>query len=121
MSKVHFEGIKLNKLSSPVFVGLATLANSFEVAHAGWTAPDKPDNVPTEFDDAILNMTNWILGFVASVAVLAIIWGGVMYLTSAGDTSQAENGKNTIKYGIMGLVICGLAYALVVVIVDTIL
>ncbi len=103
------------------FVNLVALTAFVGNASADWTTPSKPTGVPTEFDAAILNMTNWILGFVGSIAVLAIIWGGVLYLTSAGDESQAESGKKTLKNGILGLVIAGIAYAIVQVIVEDIL
>lgn len=108
-------------ITSFFFVSLLAFAGETANAASKWTAPQQPSGVPISFDTAILNMTNWILGFVASIAVLVIIWGGVNYLTSAGNESQAENGKNTIKYGLMGLIICGIAYALVVVIVTTVL
>ncbi|MFA6097245.1 MAG: hypothetical protein WC788_06475 [Candidatus Paceibacterota bacterium] len=66
-------------------------------------------------------MTNWILGFVASMAVLAIIWGGIKYTYSLGDQNTASEAKKVIKYALMGLVISGISYALVVVFVNTIL
>lgn len=123
MTKNALERMELWKIFSFFFVSLILLASSIGTANAAskWTAPAQPSGVPASFDTAILNMTNWILGFVSSIAVLVIIWGGVNYLTSAGNESQAENGKNTIKYGIMGLVIAGIAYALVTVIVTTVL
>ncbi|MBW6440667.1 pilin [Patescibacteria group bacterium] len=80
-----------------------------------------PDSAPEDFDDAILNLTNWILGFAASIAVLALIWGGVQYMTSAGDTSKAENGKKTVSAGLIGLVLAGIAFAIVKVVVEVIL
>jgi len=86
-----------------------------------WAVPVKPANVPTDFSGALVNMTNWILGFVGLIAVLMIIYGGVLYLTSAGDDSKAENGKKTISYALIGLLIAGFAYAIVKVIVATIL
>ena len=43
-----------------------------------------------------------------------IIWGGVNYLTAAGDEDKAMTGRKTIKYGVMGLVIMGIAYAMIV-------
>jgi len=86
-----------------------------------WATPAKPANVPTDFSGALVNMTNWILGFVGLIAVLMIIYGGVLYLTSAGDDSKAENGKKTISYALIGLLIAGFAYAIVKVIVATIL
>ncbi|MCR5832343.1 MAG: hypothetical protein K6G36_00130, partial [Candidatus Saccharibacteria bacterium] len=35
------------------------------------------------------------------------------YMTSAGDASKVKKGKDTILYGIIGLVIVGLAFAIV--------
>ena len=88
----------------------------------GWAMPDTPPTgVPTEFDNAILNLTNWILGFVAMIAVLAIVWGGVMYIASSGDETKATTGKRIVTYALIGLVIAGIAYALVNVIVTEIL
>lgn len=87
----------------------------------GWVAPTAPASAPQSFDNVIINATNWILGFVGVIAVLMIIWGGFQYLTSAGSQDQARSGKDTIKYALMGLVIAGIAYALVNVIITTIL
>ncbi len=115
--------MRLKHIFSFFFVNFMFLAVFAGKANAAgfWTTPAKPQNVPTDFDTAILNMTNWILGFVGSIAVLAIIWGGVLYLTSVGDENQLESGTKTIKNGVLGLVIAGIAYAVVQVIVDVIL
>jgi len=113
--------MNLKYIFSFFFVNMVLSTTGVASAASKWSAPSKPNSVPTSFDKAILNMTNWILGFVGSIAVLAIIWGGILYLTSAGDESQAETGKKTIKNGLLGLIICGLAYAIVVVLVETVL
>ncbi len=91
------------------------------VLAAGWASPTPPTNAPENFDDAIINLTNWILGFVAMIAILAIIWGGVMYIASAGDETKATTGKRIVTYALIGLVIAGIAYALVNVIITEIL
>lgn len=87
----------------------------------GFIAPDKPGNVPEDFDTAVMNATNWLLGFVAMIGVLAIVWGGINYIASAGNEETAKTAKKTITYGLMGVVIAGFAYAIVKVIVSTIL
>ena len=87
----------------------------------GWAMGTKPTGVPESFDNAVLNLTNWILGFVAMIAVLAIVWGGVMYIASAGDETKATTGKRVVTYALIGLVIAGIAYALVNVIVTFVL
>jgi len=86
----------------------------------GFQSPSQPENVPTSFDQAVINATNWILGFVIMIAVLAVVWGGIQYLTSAGNEDQARSGKKTIQYALTGLVIAGLAYAIINIIVGTI-
>jgi len=89
---------------------------------ADWAMPAiAPGGVTTDLEDAILNLTNWILGFVSMIAVLAIIWGGVMYIGSTGDENKATTGKHIITYALLGLVVAGIAYALVNVIVSIIL
>ena len=86
-----------------------------------WGATCAPGNVPTDIRAAIMNVTNWILGFVAIIATLVVIYGGVLYLTAAGNEESVENAKKTISYGIIGVVICGLAYAIVIVVSTVIL
>jgi len=101
-------------------ISLALFANS-AVALTKWTMPSKPGNVPQDFSKSIINLTNWLLGFVALIAVTAIIWGGINYISSAGDTQKADLSKKIIYYAIMGLVVAGIAYALTNVIVSVIL
>ena len=58
----------------------------------------------------IINVAIAIIGF---VAVVVIILGGFKYMTSAGDSKKVNDAKNTILYGVIGLVISLLAYAIV--------
>lgn len=39
------------------------------------------------------------------VAVVAIIFGGIRYVGSNGDSSQIQAAKNTIMYAVVGLVV----------------
>lgn len=56
---------------------------------------------------------NVIIGFVGLVAVVVIILGGISYTTSAGDPGKVKKAKDTILYGIIGLVVAVLAFAIV--------
>ncbi|MCK5084583.1 MAG: hypothetical protein KAQ64_02935 [Candidatus Pacebacteria bacterium] len=87
----------------------------------GWGDETAPDNVPTDIKAAIMNVTNWILGFVAIIATLVVIYGGVLYLTAAGNEDNVATAKKTIAYGIIGIVVTGLAYAMVIVVSTVIL
>ncbi len=72
----------------------------------------------TSLAGLVMNITNYVLGFITIVAVLMLIWGGVQYLTAAGDEAAVEGAKHTITYAIIGLIVVGLAYAIVTVVVD---
>ncbi len=87
----------------------------------GWGVPTQPGGLTNDLAGIVMNITNWTLGFIALIAVLMIIWGGVQYLTAAGDESMVEGAKKTITYGVIGLVIVGLSYAIVVVVVNTLI
>jgi hypothetical protein len=91
------------------------------VANAAWKTFTGSDanGMQTDLMSLMNGVINWILGFCAVIAVLMLIWGGVQYLTSAGNSDQATQGKNTIKYAVIGLVIIGLAYAIVNTVIGT--
>lgn len=62
----------------------------------------------------VLNVViNVVLGVVGFVAVAMIIMGGISYTTSQGDAAKTTKARNTILYGVVGLVIALLAFAIV--------
>ena len=50
---------------------------------------------------------------VGVIAVIMVIIGGINYTTSQGDPEKIKKAKNTILYGIIGLIISLLAFAIV--------
>ena len=56
---------------------------------------------------------NVVIGIIGFVAVMVIILGGVQYTTSAGDSGKVKKAKDTIMYGIIGLVVALMAYSIV--------
>ena len=69
----------------------------------------------------INTIINVIIGVIGFVAVVVIILGGVQYTTSAGDPGKVKKAKDTILYGIIGLVVALLAYAIVNFVLTSIL
>ena len=61
----------------------------------------------------IRTIINTLLFIVGALAVIMIIFGGLRYVTSAGNSSAVTAAKNTILYAIVGLIIAFLAYAAV--------
>lgn len=62
---------------------------------------------------SITNILNAVIGVLGIVAVVVIIIGGVTYMTSSGDAGKVKKAKDTILYGVIGLVIVALAFAIV--------
>ena len=63
--------------------------------------------------DILQIIINVVIGIIGFIAVAMIIVGGVQYTTSAGDATKVTKAKNTILYGVVGLVIALLAFAIV--------
>lgn len=59
------------------------------------------------------NLLNIVVGVLGLVAVVVIILGGVQFLTSSGDPGKVKKAKDTILYGVIGLVVAILAFAIV--------
>lgn len=61
----------------------------------------------------VLTIVNFFLGFLGLIAVLMVIYGGVLILTSAGNPEQAGKGKKILLYAAIGIVIILLSFAFV--------
>ncbi len=73
-----------------------------------------PENCKgNDLNTMIRTIINGIIFAVGMVAVVMIILGGVNYATSQGDPGKVKKGKDTIMYGIIGLVISILAFAII--------
>ena len=65
------------------------------------------------FSRVVINIINAVIGVLGLVAVIYIVYGGVQYMTSAGDSGKLTKAKSTILYACIGLIICVLAFAIV--------
>ena len=66
-----------------------------------------------KLESTVTKVINAVLYVIGILAVVMVIIGGVQYTTSGGDQAAVTKAKNTILYGIIGLVIAILAYAIV--------
>lgn len=108
--------------------GLAAVATGFAFAPA--VSADDPrtvlKKVDPELGDPNLMSTaktvmNAAIGLIAMLAVFMIVYGGFQYTASAGDANKITKAKNTILYGVIGLVIAILAFAIVNFVLDKVL
>ena len=69
-------------------------------------------------NDLAQNVTNALL-FIAGIgSVIAIIIGGIMYITSAGNPENVKKATSTIKYAVIGMALALAAYAIATFVVN---
>ena len=67
----------------------------------------------SNLDERIIGILNAVVGVLGIVAVIVIVMGGVGYMTSGGDPGKTKKAKDTILYGVIGLIIVALAFVIV--------
>lgn len=67
-----------------------------------------PQDNPAQFGAALYNIG---LGFIGAVALLFIVYGGYLILTSQGNIEQLNKGKSYIFYSIVGIILAVVGYA----------
>ncbi len=65
-------------------------------------------------DRIINNVINYISGFLATIAVLSLMYGGVLYMTAGGDNGKIGKAKQVLTLTGVGLVIGSLAYMIII-------
>lgn len=76
----------------------------------------RADDMPAELvgvDGIFTQISNTILYVVGIISVVMLVWGGLRYIISGGDSKKVTDAKNTILYAIIGLIISILAFAIV--------
>ena len=76
--------------------------------------------VSTDPESLVKKFVNIFLFAVGALSVIMLIWGGIRYTTSAGDSNKVTAAKNTVLYAIVGLVVAILAYAIVNMVISKI-
>jgi PKD repeat protein len=84
----------------------------------GIEAPDPSGYDPkltenTNAREFIQSIVNYALSFLGLIAVVMVIYGGIMYVASHGEEDMAGKGKKAITYSVIGIVIILASYALV--------
>ena len=62
---------------------------------------------------AIITIVNYVLIIVGVLALAYLVYGGFLYITSHGDSGQVDEAKSTIVNAVIGIVVIGVAAALV--------
>jgi len=71
--------------------------------------PLKANDVPT----LVSYMVRGLLGISGAIALLMLVWGGITWMTSQGNSDRVKKGRETIVWAIFGLVAIFMSYAII--------
>ncbi len=74
----------------------------------------------TDVRQAIINIVQFILGFLGLIAVIIVLYGGFQWMTAAGNEEKVSSARATLTAGLIGLVIILAAYALTQFVIGTV-
>ena len=119
--------MKLKKMLVGAFLwifavaGVAVLPNQVS-AQTEWDKPTWTDMIGgraqtgAKLLDSIKSTINWLLGILATIALVICLYAGFLMVTSAGDEKKYSKWLEILKYAAIGLAIIGLSWLIVSVI-----
>ncbi len=96
-------------------IGLAAPSFLLEIGKVlGWGAVNSgPVADALTLSQIALNVLDFLLSIVGILAIIMLVVGGIMYLTSAGDEDRMETGKKIVIYSIVGIFVALAALVIV--------
>lgn len=83
----------------------------------GQVAPDcSTTKAQTSLTSAAVTILSMVVGI---LAVIMIVYAGLKYVTSGGDSAKVGSAKNTLVYALIGLVVAVLAQVMVHFVINT--
>ena len=79
---------------------------------AGLPTPSFYTNNKINWAEASKYITSTLVFISAIACLFFMIWGGIGMITSGGDKSKFETGRNRLIYAVIGMIVVGSAYAI---------
>ncbi len=70
-----------------------------------------------DLESTIINIVQWLLGFLGLIAVIFILYGGFVWMTAGGNEEKIAKAKKVISAAVIGLIVVLLAWAIVIFVI----
>jgi uncharacterized membrane protein YidH (DUF202 family) len=105
---------KLNIFKKASITALGLLLPMFAFAQMGiQEIQNYQGSNQRDLPTAIMTIVNYALIIVGVLALAFIVYGGFLYITAHGDDKQVSSAKDIIINAVIGIVVIGIAAALV--------
>ncbi|MFH1508553.1 MAG: MMCAP2_0565 family pilin-like conjugal transfer protein [bacterium] len=89
-----------------VLLPFLTLAQGYGLDHINQGTSLPRSDIPTY----VGNVIRWVLGIIGVILVALIVYGGFLYMTSAGNEETAGKAKLVLTYAVIGIVIVAISW-----------
>ncbi len=105
----------MKKISNSIYLALLPLFVMATKASAVANITIKNPIATSDFSVLVGNVLKWVLSVAGSIALLMLVAGGIMYITSAGDEQKVASSKKIITWTIIGLMVVLASYSIIFV------
>lgn len=109
--------ISADELSNPIREGAFFVVNSWDSGIGGIISSDNEiqthETAKLQTLNIIRNIVNYALGLVSLVALIYLIYHGVLVLTAAGDETQYKKGLKWVQFAAIAMAWIGLSRLIV--------
>ena len=78
-----------------------------------WSCTDTSDNSKEQIKPVLITILNWLAMGVSIAVVGGIIYGGIMYTSSGGDTAKSKKAMEIIRNAVIALLMFFAMWALI--------
>jgi hypothetical protein len=71
-----------------------------------------------DLNTMIARLINFVLSFVGSISLLMFLYGGIIWMTSAGAPDKVKKGRDIIVWSVIGLAVVFSSYILVRLVIE---
>jgi hypothetical protein len=75
-----------------------------------------PKSNYSDLNKLMLDIANRLIEICAGLALIAVVYSGIMYITAGGDTAKAETARKNLTWAITGVVVAILAGVIVTIV-----
>lgn len=72
------------------------------------------NNRDQDLGEIVLRVINFIAPLLGGVALIFVVYGGVLFITSSGNPEKLTKARITLLYAIIGVLVIALSWAIVV-------
>jgi hypothetical protein len=69
-----------------------------------------------DLNDLMLHLANRLIEICGGLALIAVVYSGIMYITAGGDTAKAETARKNLTWAIIGVAVAILAGVIVTIV-----